>query len=119
MVAVSALRGDNLDRLLDAVFSAYEVWNRRVPTAALNRWLAAMVERHPPPAPGGRRIKLRYMPQAKTRPPSFAIFCSRPQALPDSYLRYLENALRDDFDLPGTPSRIALRKGQNPYAPKR
>ncbi len=119
VVTISALRGDRLERLLDAVFAAYEIWNRRIPTAALNRWLGAMIERHPPPAPGGRRIKLRYMTQAKTRPPSFAIFCSRPTKLPDSYLRYLENALREDFDLPGTPIRIALRKGENPYAPKK
>jgi GTP-binding protein len=119
VVTISALRGDKLDRLLDAVFTAYESWNRRVPTAALNRWLAAMIARHPPPAPGGRRIKLRYMTQAKTRPPSFAIFCSRPKDLPDSYLRYLENGLREDFDLPGTPIRLALRKSENPYAPKK
>ena len=119
VVTVSALRGDKLERLLDAVLAAYEIWNRRIPTAALNRWLGAMIERHPPPAPGGRRIKLRYMTQAKTRPPSFAIFCSRPTKLPDSYLRYLENALREDFDLPGTPIRITLRKGENPYAPKK
>jgi GTP-binding protein len=119
VVTISALRGDKLERLLDAVFGAYDIWNRRVPTAALNRWLAAMIERHPPPAPSGRRIKLRYITQAKTRPPSFAIFCSRPTKLPDSYLRYLENGLREDFDLPGTPIRIALRKSENPYAPKR
>ncbi len=119
VVTISALRGNKLERLLDAVFTAYDIWNRRVPTAALNRWLAAMIERHPPPAPGGRRIKLRYITQAKTRPPSFAIFCSRPTKLPDSYLRYLENGLREDFDLPGTPIRIALRKGENPYAPKK
>ena len=119
VVTLSALRGDKLERLLDAVFTAYEIWNRRIPTAALNRWLGAMIERHPPPAPGGRRIKLRYMTQAKTRPPSFAIFCSRPTKVPDSYLRYLENALREDFDLPGTPIRLTLRKGENPYAPKK
>ena len=118
VVTISALRGQNLDRLLDAVFAAYDVWNRRVATAALNSWLAAMVQRHPPPAPGGRRVRLRYATQAKIRPPSFVIFCSRPQAVPDSYLRYLENALRDDFDLPGTPIRITLRKGKNPYAAK-
>ncbi len=116
LVPVSALTGHNLERLLDAVFAAYEVWNRRLPTPALNRWLGGMVQRHPPPAPGGRRVKLRYMTQAKTRPPRFVIFCSKPQAVPDSYLRYLENALRDDFDLPGTPIRITLRKGKNPYA---
>ncbi len=119
VVTISALRGDKLERLLDAVFAAYEIWNRRISTAALNRWLGAMIERHPPPAPGGRRIKLRYMTQAKTRPPSFAIFCSRPTKLPDSYLRYLENGLREDFDRPGTPIRITLRKGENPYAPKK
>ncbi len=119
VVTVSALHGQNLDRLLDAVFTAYEVWNRRVPTPALNRWLAEATRRHPPPAPGGRRIRLRYATQAKTRPPGFVIFCSRPQAVPESYLRYLENALRDDFDLPGTPIRITLRKGENPYAPKK
>ena len=118
LVTVSALRGTNIGRLLDAVLGAYEVWNRRVPTPALNRWLAEMTKAHPPPAPGGRRIKLRYMTQAGTRPPSFALFCSRPKDLPESYLRYLENGLRQDFDLPGTPIRIKLRKGDNPYAPK-
>ncbi len=116
VVAISALQGRNLDRLLDAVLAAYEVWNRRVPTADLNRWIEAVTARHPPPAPGGRRIRLRYITQPKTRPPTFAIFCSRPQELPGAYLRYLENALRDDFDLPGTPIRIHLRKGKNPYA---
>jgi GTP-binding protein len=119
VVTLSALRGQNLDRLMKAVFGAYEVWNRRVPTAALNRWLTEIVAAHPPPAPGGRRIRLRYMTQAKTRPPGFVVFCSRPAGLPDSYLRYLENALRRDFDLPGTPIRIALRKGENPYAARR
>ena len=118
VVTISALRGTNVRRLLDAVLGAYEVWNRRVPTPALNRWLAGMTKAHPPPAPGGRRIKLRYMTQAGTRPPSFALFCSRPKDLPDSYLRYLENGLRQDFELPGTPIRINLRKGDNPYAPK-
>ena len=119
VVTVSALRGQNLDRLLDAVFAAYDVWNRRVATSALNSWLAGMVQRHPPPAPGGRRVRLRYATQAKIRPPSFVIFCSRPQAVPDAYLRYLENGLRSDFDLPGTPIRITLRKGKNPYADKK
>ncbi|MFQ6017115.1 MAG: ribosome biogenesis GTPase Der [Kiloniellaceae bacterium] len=118
VVTISALKGENLGRLLDAVFAAYDVWNRRVATAALNRWLAATTGAHPPPAPGGRRIRLKYMTQAKTRPPTFAIFCSKPEALPDSYLHYLENALRKDFDLPGTPIRIHLKKGRNPYAEK-
>ncbi len=119
VVPVSALTGENLERLLDAVFTAQEVWSRRVPTAALNRWLAGVTQRHPPPAPGGRRIKLRYVTQAKTRPPTFVLFCSKPKDVPDSYMRYLENALREDFDLPGTPIRITLKKGDNPYAPKR
>ncbi len=118
VITISALRGENLNRLLDAVLSAEEVWNRRVPTPALNRWLGEMTQAHPPPAPGGRRIKLRYMTQAKARPPTFAVFCSRPKDLPDAYLRYLENGLRESFGLPGTPIRIILRKGDNPYAPK-
>lgn len=119
VVTVSALRGQNLDKLMRAVVHAYDVWNRRVPTAALNRWLAAMVAAHPPPAPGGRRIKMRYMTQAKGRPPTFIVFCSRPDGIPDSYLRYLENGLRAAFDMPGTPIRIHLRKGDNPYAPRK
>ncbi len=118
VVTVSALRGSNLERMLDAVLGAYEVWNRRISTPVLNRWLAAMVQAHPPPAPGGRRIKLRYMTQASARPPTFAVFCSRSKDLPEAYLRYLENGLREDFDLPGTPIRINLRKGENPYAPE-
>jgi len=118
VVTISALYGDKLERLLDAVIHLYDVWNRRVGTPALNRWLAAMTAAHPPPAPGGRRIKLRYMTQPKSRPPTFVIFCSKPGDLPDSYLRYLENGLREAFELPGTPLRLSLRKGDNPYAPK-
>jgi GTP-binding protein len=116
VVPISALQGSNVERLLDAVFRAYEVWNKRMPTAALNRWLEAATGSHPPPAVQGRRIRLKYMTQAKARPPTFAVFCSRPLDLPDSYMRYLENALREDFDLPGTPIRIHLKKGRNPYA---
>jgi GTP-binding protein len=119
VVPISALRGQHLDRLMTAVFHVREVWERRIPTGALNRWLAATTQAHPPPAPSGRRLKLRYMTQAKSRPPTFVIFCSRPQALPASYVRYLENTLRADFDLPGTPIRIHLRKGDNPYAPEK
>jgi GTP-binding protein len=115
-VMVSALKGRNLDRLLDAVLEAYEVWTRRIPTAALNRWLAEVTEAHPPPLVSGRRIKLRYMTQIKTRPPTFALFVSRPEKLPDAYLRYITNGLREAFDLPGVPLRIHLRKGRNPYA---
>ena len=116
LVTLSAKQGQNVDRLMRAVFAAYEVWNRRVPTADLNRWLDAVTAAHPPPASAGRRVRLKYMTQAKTRPPTFAIFCSKPQELPTSYLRYLENSLRDAFDLPGTPIRINIRKGDNPYA---
>ena len=118
VVPVSALRGEGLDRLMKAVFAAYEVWNRRVPTATLNRWLAEVIAHHPPPASRGRRIRLKYITQARTRPPTFAVSCSKPEALPRSYLRYLENALREDFDLPGTPIRIHLKKTKSPYGPK-
>jgi GTP-binding protein len=117
LVTVSALTGKGLDRLHDAVLRAYDVWNRRVPTSPLNRWLAGMVEAHPPPAPSGRRIKLRYMTQAKTRPPGFVVMCSHPEKMPESYERYLINGLRDDFDMPGTPIRLTLRSqaDKNPY----
>ena len=115
VVTLSALDGKGVDKLMQAVTSAYEVWNKRVPTAALNRWLEEVVAAHPPPAPGGRRVRLKYITQARNRPPTFAVACSRPDALPDSYLRYLENALRQDFDLPGTPIRIHMRRSRNPY----
>ena len=109
LVTVSALTGRGLDALRDAIRAAHGVWNRRVPTARLNEWLAGMVAAHPPPAPGGRRIKLRYMTQAKTRPPGFVVMCSNPDALPESYSRYLVNGLREDFDMPGVPIRLHLR----------
>ncbi|MEE8276926.1 MAG: ribosome biogenesis GTPase Der [Alphaproteobacteria bacterium] len=116
VLTLSALTGANLAALLPAVLEAHAVWNRRVPTARLNDWLAQMVERHPPPLDRrGRRIKLRYITQAKTRPPTFALFCSMPSQLPAAYLRYLENHLRDDFGLTGTPIRLQARKGENPY----
>jgi GTP-binding protein len=115
LVPVSGLTGEGLDRLMEAVTRAHAVWNRRLPTAKLNRWLSAMIERHPPPAVSGRSIKLRYLTQSKARPPTFVAFCSRPEALPDAYQRYLVNALRDDFELPGVPLRLMLRKGENPY----
>ncbi|WP_415920188.1 ribosome biogenesis GTPase Der [Tateyamaria sp. SN6-1] len=117
LITVSAKTGRGLDRLNGAILRAHEVWNRRVPTAALNRWLAGMIEAHPPPAPQGKRIKLRYMTQAKTRPPAFVVMCSHPDKVPESYNRYLVNALRVDFDMPGTPIRVFMR-GQgaaNPY----
>jgi GTPase len=121
LVTVSAKTGKGLDRLRAAVEKAYETWNRRVTTAQLNRWLAGMMEAHPPPAPGGKRIKLRYMTQAKTRPPGFVVMCSNPEEMPDSYSRYLVNALRTDFDMPGTPIRLFMR-GQgdkNPFKGRR
>lgn len=117
LVTVSAKTGRGLDRLHDAILKAHDVWNRRVPTARLNNWLGAMTEAHPPPAPGGRRIKLRYMTQVKTRPPAFVAMCSQPDMMPESYKRYLVNGLRDHFDMPGTPIRLILR-GQgdkNPF----
>jgi GTP-binding protein len=119
LVTLSALSGRGLDRLEGAVFTAYERWNRRVPTPHLNRWLTEAVERHTPPAVSGRRIKLRYMTQPSARPPTFVAFCSRPEAVPKAYLRYLTNSLRDTFDLPGVPIRLKLRKGENPYDKER
>ena len=117
LVTVSAKTGRGLDRLRAAVVRAHEVWNRRVPTARLNQWLAEVVAAHPPPAPGGRRIKLRYATQAKTRPPGFVLMCSNPGKMPESYSRYLINALREDFDMPGTPVRLTFRSQAeaNPY----
>ena len=117
LVTVSATTGRGLDRLRAAVLKAHEVWNRRVATATLNRWLGEMVEAHPPPAPGGRRIKMRYATQVKTRPPAFVVMCSRPEKVPESYSRYLVNGLRADFDMPGTPIRLTLRSqaDRNPY----
>src|SRR6201996_1755803 len=119
IVAVSGLMGDGVDRLMSAIEQAYAVWNRRVPTASLNRWFEQAVDANPPPAVSGRRLKLNYVTQAKARPPSFVLFCSRADAVPQSYLRYLVNSLREYFELPGTPMRIALREKANPFAHKR
>ncbi len=117
LITVSAKTGRGLDRLHAAVEQAYDIWNRRVTTAQLNRWLTGMLEAHPPPAPGGKRIKLRYMTQAKTRPPGFVVMCSHPDKMPESYSRYLVNGLREDFDMPGTPIRLTMRSqsDKNPY----
>jgi GTPase len=115
VVAVSGLTGAGLDRLMRAVVDAHAVWNRRVGTSALNRWLADVVASHPPPAVSGRRIRLDYVTQPKSRPPSFVLFMSRADALPDAYRRYLVNSLRESFDLPGTPIRLTLREKKNPY----
>jgi GTP-binding protein len=119
MVMVSALTGRGLDRLHEAILRAYLVWNTRISTARLNRWLSIQMADHPPPAPSGRRVRLRYMTQVKTRPPTFVVFTSRPDAVPEDYRRFLVNGLRRDFDLPGTPIRLLLRAGDNPYAGRR
>jgi GTPase len=116
VVAVSGFTGEGLERLMQAVVEAHGVWNRRVGTSALNRWLGEVVASHPPPAVSGRRIRLDYITQPKSRPPSFVLFTSRADALPDAYRRYLVNSLRETFDLPGTPIRLALREKKNPYA---
>jgi GTPase len=115
-VPISALTGKGLDALMGAVLAADELWNKRLPTHALNQWLREAVDAHSPPAVSGRRIKLRYITQSNARPPTFVLFCSRLKALPDSYVRYLVNSLRETFDLGGVPIRLHLRKGENPYA---
>ena len=119
IVAVSGLMGEGIDRLMSAIEQAYGVWNKRIPTAGLNRWFEQAVDANPPPAVSGRRLKLNYITQAKARPPSFILFCSRADAVPQSYLRYLVNSLREYFELPGTPVRITLREKANPFAHKR
>ena len=118
-VTISALKKEGLDKLMRAVFKVYERWNTRIPTAPLNQWFADMIDRYPPPlGKNKRRIKLRYITQAKTRPPSFYIFSSNPEGLPDAYLRYLTHSLRENFNLGGIPLRITVRKSNNPYADK-
>lgn len=119
LVLVSGLTGRGLPRLKQAIEEVHATWNKRITTNQLNRWLATMVAQHPPPAPGGRRIKLRYVTQIKSRPPSFVCFCSRPEALPESYSRFLINGLREDFGISGVPIRLIMRKGDNPYADKK
>lgn len=117
LITVSAKTGRGLERLHDAIRKAHDVWNKRITTAHLNRWLDGMVQAHPPPAPQGKRIKLRYMTQAKTRPPGFIVMCSHPDKMPAAYSRYLVNGLREDFDMPGTPIRMTMRgqSDKNPY----
>ncbi len=119
IAVISAATGQGLDRLMQAVVAAHTVWNRRAPTAALNRFLAAATSANPPPALRGRRLRLDYMTQPKSRPPTFVLFGSRTSALPDAYRRYLVNALREQFDLPGTPIRLTLRTKANPYAKRK
>ena len=119
VVALSARTGDGLDLLMAAVQESYVSWNRRVPTAALNRFLAQTVAAHPPPAIKGRALRLDYITQPKARPPTFVLFSARAQALPETYRRYLINGLRESFELPGAPIRLTLRAKQNPYAGKK
>jgi GTPase len=116
VAVLSAKTGHGLERLMQAVVEAHAVWNRRVPTAALNRFLVAATNANPPPALRGRRLRLDYMTQPKSRPPTFVFFGSRTSTLPDAYRRYLVNGLRERFDLPGTPIRLTLRTKSNPYA---
>jgi GTP-binding protein len=116
---VSGLTGAGLDRLMPAVLAAHAVWNKRAPTSVLNRFLSEVTSAHPPPAVSGRRIRLDYLTQAKSRPPTFVLFCSRADAVPDDYRRYLVNALREAFDLPGTPIRLTLREKKNPFAKRK
>lgn len=116
-VTMSALAGKGLGKLMDAVIEQHKTWNRRISTAKLNQWLEEVVSHHPPPAlAGGRRLKIRYMTQAKARPPTFIIFASKPDELPEAYSRYLINGLRETFKLPGVPLRLYVRGGKNPYA---
>ncbi|MGY8986750.1 MAG: ribosome biogenesis GTPase Der, partial [Sphingomonadales bacterium] len=115
VVQFSALTGQGTKKLMPTVLKSYDLWNSRIPTSILNEWLAATLDKHPPPLVGGRRIKMRFMAQVKSRPPTFVVFTNRPGDVPNSYMRYMENELRQDFDLPGTPIRFLHRKGENPY----
>ena len=119
VVGVSGLTGDGLDRLMEAVIDIHEVWNKRVSTNQLNKWLENVTAAHPPPAVSGRRIRLNYVTQAKARPPSFVLFCARAEAVPAAYKRYLVNELRESFDMPGTPIRLTLREKENPFADRK
>jgi len=118
LVTISGLQGRNIDRLMGAIFKIEQAWNTHISTAKLNRWLYGAIEKHPPPAVSGRRIKMRYMTQAKMRPPSFIVFGSQADKVPTSYQRYLINSMRETFEMPGTPIRLWMRSGKNPYADK-
>jgi GTP-binding protein len=114
-VPISGQTGYGLDKLMQSIIDTDKVWNRRISTAKLNRWLEHQQVQHPPPAVSGRRLKLKYMTQVKARPPGFMISCTRPDAVPESYIRYLTNGLRNDFQMPGVPIRIHLRASENPF----
>ncbi|MEK1852023.1 MAG: ribosome biogenesis GTPase Der [Phyllobacterium sp.] len=115
-VPISGERNQGIDKLMAAVATTDEVWNRRISTGRLNRWMESVTTHHPPPAVAGRRLKIKYITQVKTRPPGFVISCSRPEAFPTSYVRYLSNGLRETFDMPGVPIRVVLRASDNPFA---
>jgi GTP-binding protein len=117
VLQISGLHKKGLAKLLAAAENMYKIWNMRISTGRLNRWLETMLEAHPPPLVEGRRLRIRYMTQIKTRPPTFALFVSRPADLPESYLRYLTSGLRVDFGLRGIPIRMVMRKRENPFAP--
>ncbi|MEO3386164.1 ribosome biogenesis GTPase Der [Mesorhizobium sp. CAU 1741] len=117
-VTVSGETGRGLDKLMEAVEKTHRVWNRRISTGKLNRWLEGVLGHHPPPAVAGRRLKIKYITQAKTRPPGFVLSCTRPDSMPQSYIRYLVNGLRETFDMPGVPIRMVLRASENPFANK-
>ncbi len=117
LLTISAATGKGVDQLLQAAFDVREAWSQRVPTSRLNRWFEDAVERNPPPAPGGKRIKLRYVTQIKTRPPSFVIFGTRVDQLPESYRRYLVNGIRKELGFGAVPVRLTLRSPKNPFAP--
>ncbi len=118
LVNVSGETRKNLDKLMDACLKVHKDWSARVKTRDLNDWLQYVTQKHPPPAPGGKRIKPRYMAQMKTRPPTFVLMASRANDMPETYKRYLVNELREAFDLPGVPIRLVLRQGKNPFADK-
>lgn len=118
IVMTSAIKGQKMDKLMAAVFAIYDLWNKRISTSALNRWLEPLLEHHPPPITDGRRIKIRYMTQIKTRPPTFILWVSKPLQLPESYLRYMLNDMRRTFGLDGITLRVQTKKGDNPYADK-
>ncbi|WP_037076505.1 ribosome biogenesis GTPase Der [Neorhizobium vignae] len=114
-VPISGQTGYGLDKLMQSIIDTDKVWNKRISTARLNRWLDGVQTQHPPPAVSGRRLKLKYMTQVKARPPAFMVSCTRPDALPESYIRYLINGLRADFDIPGVPIRMHFKAGENPF----
>jgi GTP-binding protein len=116
VIALSAETGRGLERLMPAVFKVHDDWSTKVKTRDLNDWLAMAVQRHPPPAVNGRRVKPKYVAQTKARPPTFVLFASRADQLPDHYRRYLINSLRESFDLPGVPMRLTVKSNKNPYA---